>query len=674
MHRPLHLQLLTLAAVVTVALSFGVASAGATTAEVNCAVPSAMLANPRTNEAVRSWLSLSQQAPYRLSVDTSIKIDEAAIRQVRSGEIDCALVYTKALSDQVVGIAQIFDYPFIFHNRRELVEIQHSAIGDIVLGSFLDIGLQGIAFWNLDESLLVVRNDFNSIADIKGKTISVYRDKTITTVMETIGVKTLARGELEFPVGVASIYGTQFALSKYTRESFEKISNKDLAMTESSFSVSTGVVVYNARAWRKLTFKEQLFFVESVSRIGRALEHSFDLSKASLLSLAKQKGLGIKPMNAEFVRALSDSSKEIWVQAAANPPLESRPDLVSRRIGLVSAMSELLNSYRSSVKQLLFEPTWDQVFMVESVPVVFVTDRDDAGPSTDVAKRFGGGRRESGAQIGHATVKTGLQLPPGTVGRTKLDNIETFPLNKLSDVLSEYGGTEQNKEFSVYVHGYRNRFVDAVMSSAYLSETAKIPSPIIAYTWPSDGLVSSYAYDEESAEWTESNFSAFMDELMALDHGVKINLVCHSIGCRIVMRWLNAKRIHGSRIENLVLGAADISLDIFKNQIRGCLSSCGRITVYTSSNDRALIVSKGAHLSQRVGQGGEQVFATEGVDSVDVSDISSDLFATNHSYMLTHRSILSDLSQLVIAKMPPAQRTGLIGQPAHKPVYWYMKP
>lgn len=91
-----------------------------------------------------------------------------------------------------------------------------------------------------------------------------------------------------------------------------------------------------------------------------------------------------------------------------------------------------------------------------------------------------------------------------------------------------------------------------------------------------------------------------------------------------------------------------------------------RITVYASSNDRALQASAQYQGYQRAGDTTPDVTIIEGIDTVDAS--ATDTSLLGHSYFGDRRTLLADLYYLLRDGLEPARRIGLdaMGQPPRR--------
>ena len=165
----------------------------------------------------------------------------------------------------------------------------------------------------------------------------------------------------------------------------------------------------------------------------------------------------------------------------------------------------------------------------------------------------------------------------------------------------------------IFIHGFNVTFKEAIESAAEmgdcyarLSDNNYKPN-IFVFSWPSDGLITSYANDRSDAEASGyalargmMKFAAFLKELQpGKACNQKIHLIAHSMG-NYVLRYAlqQANKISEgqslTRIYNeIILTAADEDSDAFEFDYKfGRLSELAqRITVYFNNGDLALKIS-----------------------------------------------------------------------------------
>jgi esterase/lipase superfamily enzyme len=237
-------------------------------------------------------------------------------------------------------------------------------------------------------------------------------------------------------------------------------------------------------------------------------------------------------------------------------------------------------------------------------------------------------------------------------------------------------------EVFIFIHGFANSFVDAARRSAQLSYDLQYDGVPMMFSWPSNGEVSvpDYLHDETNVDWTIPHLRSFLQEVAEQSGADSINVVAHSMGNKIMANALSgladeARTSGRPTFNNVVLTAPDIDVDVFKDSLVPAIKNhSNRLTLYASSNDRALAFSKLMHGNyRRVGDSTPEIFVADGIDSVDVSAIDTYFFSAGHSYFGTNRSIVEDLSLLLRHGFPPSKRF-LVQSPANGPKYWIFRP
>ena len=155
----------------------------------------------------------------------------------------------------------------------------------------------------------------------------------------------------------------------------------------------------------------------------------------------------------------------------------------------------------------------------------------------------------------------------------------------------------------VFVHGFNNRFDDAVYRFAQIVHDAKAEGIPVLFTWPSRGelRLNAYAYDRESANYSRDALEQLLDTLAANPHVKEVNILAHSMGNWVTLEALRGKAIGGGKIggkiKNVLLVAPDVDVDVFRTQIRRMGAQRPRFALFVSQDDKALELSA-AHLGR----------------------------------------------------------------------------
>jgi esterase/lipase superfamily enzyme len=150
----------------------------------------------------------------------------------------------------------------------------------------------------------------------------------------------------------------------------------------------------------------------------------------------------------------------------------------------------------------------------------------------------------------------------------------------------------------VFVHGFNNRFDDAVYRFAQIVHDSRAPGTPVLFTWPSRGEIKlrSYTYDRESANYSRDAFEDLLDTLSRQPSVTEVNVLAHSMGNWVALEALRSRAIKGGRIgdkvKNVMLVAPDVDVDVFRTQIRRMGKVRPRFVLFVSQDDQALALSK----------------------------------------------------------------------------------
>lgn len=214
----------------------------------------------------------------------------------------------------------------------------------------------------------------------------------------------------------------------------------------------------------------------------------------------------------------------------------------------------------------------------------------------------------------------------------------------------------------IFVHGFNTSFDAAVYRTAQIANDLKFDGAPFVYSWPSGGNVASYTYDRGSAEAAEPHLAEFLDMVVKQTGAKSISLIAHSMGNELLLRVLERMRPsvpEGVVISQVILAAPDVDRDKFANIARQITDFAKGVTLYAAANDRALAYS--ARFWGGVPRAGD-VPATgplivDGVDTIDVTAISTETLSLNHSSYAEKKALLDDIKLLIqTGQRPPDKR------------------
>jgi esterase/lipase superfamily enzyme len=148
----------------------------------------------------------------------------------------------------------------------------------------------------------------------------------------------------------------------------------------------------------------------------------------------------------------------------------------------------------------------------------------------------------------------------------------------------------------VFVHGFNNRFDDAVYRFAQLVHDSGAEVTPILFTWPSRGSVFAYGYDRESTNISRDALEQVLD-MLARDPAIgEIDILAHSMGNSLVLETLRQMAIRNRhipmKIDDVILASPDVDVDVFWNELSDMGNPHPRLSLIVSRDDHALEASK----------------------------------------------------------------------------------
>jgi esterase/lipase superfamily enzyme len=239
------------------------------------------------------------------------------------------------------------------------------------------------------------------------------------------------------------------------------------------------------------------------------------------------------------------------------------------------------------------------------------------------------------------------------------------PVPHLRDLIGEGASGE---DVLVYVHGFNTTFETAALDAARLSDGIKFAGETMVFSWPSKAKLLDYVYDRESAMWSRDALEQALNELIASPTG-RIHIVAHSVGTMLTLEALrqfyaDRGEAAAERIGAVIFASPDIDIDVFKSSVSRIGPLAGKITLITSTNDRALAVSRWiAGGITRVGAAEKAQLEKLGLHVIDASAqgwgiINHDLFMSNAQIRQVIRDAVGGVSRLGTLRSAAVQAAG----------------
>ncbi len=262
-----------------------------------------------------------------------------------------------------------------------------------------------------------------------------------------------------------------------------------------------------------------------------------------------------------------------------------------------------------------------------------------------------------------------LEFTANPMAHITVLNLLPMSNSEFSHDVSQAFDLTNEKSILLYVHGYNTSFNEVAQRAAQIAFDLRFPGIPMMFSWPSVGGLIPYDADQEAAESAASDFATFLEQVVLPSGATTIHLIAHSMGNRTLTTGLRMLAGHKPTclFNQVILTAPDLDAQIFERQIIPAIKgSAKRISMYASSRDRALLLSKKLHDYPRAGLGGQDLVVVNGLDSIDASAINTDFLGHN---VMSETPLVDDLFHLVCNEMPPDQRR-LIKKEKYSLPYW----
>jgi esterase/lipase superfamily enzyme len=280
---------------------------------------------------------------------------------------------------------------------------------------------------------------------------------------------------------------------------------------------------------------------------------------------------------------------------------------------LAIALTIACGSCTGRPSQGVLVPVTESVPGTSRVPIFVATTRQRS--TTDPGEMFSGDRA---AEVSYAAITVSIppdasrkvgevQWPASLPGDPRRDFVTASAdyLDKQTFTASIAAIAKQTgrSKILVFVHGFNNRFDDAVYRFAQIVHDSKVPAIPVLFTWPSRGemRLRAYTYDRESANYSRDALEGLLNMLVSYPTVTEVNLLAHSMGNWVALEALRGRSMRGTqtlgpiktdKLKNVMLVAPDVDVDVFRMQIQRMGAARPRIALFVSQDDEALNLSK----------------------------------------------------------------------------------
>jgi esterase/lipase superfamily enzyme len=249
----------------------------------------------------------------------------------------------------------------------------------------------------------------------------------------------------------------------------------------------------------------------------------------------------------------------------------------------------------------------------------YVTNRQAENQAGSVEQRFGN-QRQGNLEFGlfdtaiEPTLGIGAIINPTDWFQNeeiRLEQVRSLDQREFIEELRRQVQASPFRSILVNVNGFRERFASALRKTAFLSHVLDIDSPVVVFDWPGDqgATLRGYRRAQRVAGESGAELAHTLSLLVGQVEPERIWLIANSMGGQVVLHAFHALYRHPAladvhtEFEDVVLTAPDVGTEGFNSQFKTEIAALTRhLTVYVSSNDRALLMSRVINRERRLGE------------------------------------------------------------------------
>jgi esterase/lipase superfamily enzyme len=249
----------------------------------------------------------------------------------------------------------------------------------------------------------------------------------------------------------------------------------------------------------------------------------------------------------------------------------------------------------------------------------YVSNRQPDVPDGEIEQRFTS-ERQATLNFGYFNTRIEPSLGLGMIidpskwflnEEIQLVDVQAQEKEAFLTTLREQIQASSYQSLLVVVHGFREGYPSALRKTAFLAHVLDINTPVLVFDWPGDqgSSLRGYRRARQVAEESGAELARTLELIIKEVQPERLWLMANSMGGQVVADAFSLLHQDAdladsqTEIENVVLTAPDVDHETFNNRFKlDILDLAQNVTVYVSSNDRALLVSRLINRGLRLGE------------------------------------------------------------------------
>ena len=249
----------------------------------------------------------------------------------------------------------------------------------------------------------------------------------------------------------------------------------------------------------------------------------------------------------------------------------------------------------------------------------FVTNRNQEPGDAALEERFGNNREET-LKFGSFDIRIEPSLGLGMIinptdwfqnEEIRLSDITQFGQSTFVKQLGQNVEMSPGRSLLIIIHGFREGFPSALRKTAFIASVLDINTPVLVFDWPGDqgSSLRGYRNARTVAEASGAELARMIEIVLDEINPDHLSIIANSMGAQVVadafsILYTNPELADADKeLDHVILTAPDVDHAEFNNQFKREIKAlANHLTVYVSSNDRALLMSRLINRAERLGE------------------------------------------------------------------------
>ncbi len=195
--------------------------------------------------------------------------------------------------------------------------------------------------------------------------------------------------------------------------------------------------------------------------------------------------------------------------------------------------------------------------------------------------------------------------------QTRIREVQSLDSSAFVEQMRRYVQESPHRSLLLVVHGFREQFPSALHKTAFLGYQLDIDTPVMVFDWPGNqgSTLRGYRRALGIARQSGTDLARLIALIIDDVRPERLWLVANSMGAQVVSDAFSVLYREArfsdteTEIEDVVLTAPDVSHEDFDTNFKPKIKALVKdLTVYVSSNDRALVMSRLINRERRRGE------------------------------------------------------------------------